>query len=248
MENTTNAIKTNANIIEEITAETVKIAFGESDVQAVTVTTDIELTTPTDAESKAFFDAIRKAAGKAVAKHHIKLYNNDVFRAIANSKYTCTFGEKDFTLVIPAMSVMNAEAKAAYNESVAYIQKFYAEYLNSATNGNINPSVKTKMRKKIKVRCQEVSDLFKTNSKDPANLYMNDRDMEILFGGLLKCKNHMFSTAGDKAVMKFIEAMFYHKLIEKEYFVTLFTSNKALNGVKEKVVESEAAGDEIEAA
>lgn len=233
----TNEVRTNGQIIAALAASDISVSYAADNGQSVAVSALVELDHPTEIEVKALSSAVKKLAKKAIAVHHAELYGGDVFRAIANSEYTCTYGNESFRCIVPAISVMQPEARTKYDEACTYMQKFLAEYLNTFSNEKISPAAKGKVRGLLKARCQDVSELFKASSKDDTSLYINERDIDLLASGIVKCSKHEFSTIGEKSVQSFIETMFYHKIHGKEYYVQLYTKNKNLANLVDRPAE-----------
>lgn len=233
----TKAIKSNADIIAAITVSDVTISASPDTRQSITVTTAVKLNSPTELEAKAFADTVKRFAKEAIATAHRKEFNSDVFASIANGHYTCTFGEAKFEHIVPALEVMNPEAKTAYNDACTSLQLHFAEYLNTVTNNAIDPAIKSKVWAIIKTHLQEVSDLFRANSKADLSLYINNRDMEILSASIIRCKSREFTTIGDKAVQNILETMFASKIAGKEYFVKVLTAKKNVKNTVPKFTE-----------
>ncbi|MCM0708660.1 hypothetical protein NBH08_27810 [Faecalicatena sp. BF-R-105] len=253
MTNTNNAIVTNASIIAGLTAENVKI-----DVKAdnkVSVACEVSLLDgATEIETKAYKGTVKNLAKKALRDYHEKLYHGHPMQAIANHTYELFFENDVFSATIPAIGTLDAESKALYKEKVLYLQKFGAGWINSTESDSKR---RTKLFTDIKKAMQDIFRAF-----DPeTNINPNDKDVRMFLSTLGKIKGDSFSTSGDKAVMAAVEFAIYHKILGKEYFVKLYTSNKDWKDViitkdnvyaekpaKEEPAQEEPAKEEKEAA
>lgn len=248
-----NAIVTNASIIAGLTTENVKI-----DVKAdnkVSIVCEVSLLEgATEIEAKAYGYAVKSLAKKALKAYHEKLYHEHPMQAIANHTYTLFFGDSDFSATIPAIGTLDADTKALYKEKILYLQKFGACWINSAESDSKR---RTKLFTDIKKAMQDIFRAF-----DPeTNINPNEKDVRMFLSTLGKIKGDSFSTSGDRAVMAAVEFAIYHKILGKEYFVKLYTSNKDWKDVvitkdnvyaekpaKEDSAQEEPAKEEKEAA
>lgn len=231
-----NAIVTNASIIAGLTAENVKI-YVKAD-NKVSVACEVSLLDgATEIETKAYKGAVKTLAKKALREYHEKLYHGHPMQAIANHTYNLFFESDVFSVTIPAIGTLDAENKALYKEKVLYLQKFGKEWINSEDKES---RLRTKLFTDIKKAMQDIFRAF-----DPeTNINPNDKDVRMFLSILGKIKGDKFTTSGDRAVMVAVEFAIYHKILGKEYFMDLYTSNKDWDGIKGKPAKEDPAQED----
>lgn len=193
---------------------------------------------PANIDKDTFTSAVWTAIKKEVKTLHIKNYTNKTLdEIVANAVYHVTYGGDEKTVVIPLVDFLQGDTKNEYNNKANMLQTATAKFINTDYETSQQRSkARSKTEKDYAAILQWAFDFLTADRKDGVKVYVNNKDVDIISGMLLKLrkdkKGEKICTTGERTIQAYIEYAFRQKIAGKPFFVELYSTHKDQNGVK----------------